>query len=132
MSVPASASARAPLPTIAPNFHADSPAVKPGRWLRIREGNHQRVLLTTGAGLQIAMDWSKSSDQVDRAVYSVALWSMADKAVQAEQLCAHEDVLSLDGPLLDGGFGSRLLEARILLPALVLGCRYGGSVSETS
>jgi hypothetical protein len=60
------------------------------------------------------MDWTKTSDQVDRAVYSVPLWSMADKDVQAEQFRALEDVLRMEDHLLDGVFGSRLLKAGVL------------------
>lgn len=98
-----------------PNFHADPPVVIPGRWLKVREADEKRVLLSTGAGLQIAMEWTKTSDHADRAVYSMPLWSMADKATQAEQLRGREDVLTVEDHLYDGGFGSWLLEARALL-----------------
>jgi transketolase len=97
-----------------PNFHASLPTVTPGRWLKVRNGNEERVFLSTGAGLQIAMDWTKTSEHADRAVYSMPLWSMADKAAQAEQLREHMDVLTIEDHLQDGGFGSWLLEARAL------------------
>jgi transketolase len=97
-----------------PNFHATVPVLTPGRWLKVRDGKEERVLLSTGAVLQIAMDWTKTSDHADRAVYSMPLWSMADKAAQAEQLREHEDVLTIEDHLQDGGFGSWLLEARAL------------------
>ena len=97
-----------------PSFHAETPVVMPGRWLKIREGKNKRVLLSTGAGLQIAIDWTKTSDHSDRAVYSMPLWSMADKAFQAKQLCEFDDVLTVEDHLQDGGFGSWMLEARAM------------------
>ena len=101
-----------------PNFHKQVPEVAPGKWLRVREGNEQRLLLSTGAGLQIAMDWISKSEHADRAVYSLPLWSMADKIGQAKELHSRTEVLTIEDHLQDGGFGSWLLEARALDPTL--------------
>jgi transketolase len=97
-----------------PNFHYAPPEVSPGRWLQVHKGNENLVLLSTGACLQIAMDWTKTREHADRSVYSMPLWSMADKAAQADRLLAHEDVLTIEDHLQDGGFGSWLLEARAI------------------
>jgi transketolase len=97
-----------------PNFHLLPPDVEPGRWLKIREGKGKRAILSTGACLQIAMKWADSDDYADWAVYSLPLWSMAVKADQAEQLSGYADVMTLEDHLLDGGFGSWILEARAL------------------
>lgn len=95
-----------------PNFHSDPPEVSPGRWLKVKEASDlKRVLLCTGAGLQIAMDWTVNSAYADRTVYSMPLWSMAAKASQAQQLYAYEDVITIEDHLQDGGFGSWLLES---------------------
>jgi len=40
-----------------PCFHATPPEVAPGQWQKIYTGRGDRAILTTGAGLQIAMDW---------------------------------------------------------------------------
>jgi Deoxyxylulose-5-phosphate synthase len=77
----------------------------------VREANEKHVFLSTGAGLQIAMDWTKRQEYADRAVYSMPLWSMAAKAVQAYQLHDYEDVVTVEDHLYDGGFGSWLLES---------------------
>lgn len=95
-----------------PNFHAAPPDVAPGRWLKVRDGAGKRAMLTTGAGLQIAMDWVAKEEHTDRVVYSMPLWSMADKAAQIEQLRAYEEIVTLEDHLQDGGFGSWLLEAK--------------------
>lgn len=94
------------------NFHFAPPEVAPGRWLKVREGNEKRVLLSTGTGLQIAMDWIKVDEYADRAVYSMPLWSMADKPAQTQFLRTRDEVVTIEDHLQDGGFGSWLLEAK--------------------
>lgn len=94
-----------------PNFHSAPPEVAPGRWLKVREANEKQVFLSTGTGLQIAMDWTKTDEYASRSVYSMPLWSMASKATQADQLRAYKDVVTVEDHLYDGGFGSWLLES---------------------
>lgn len=97
-----------------PNFHLAEPAVAPGRWLKVRDARSKRAILSTGAGLQIAMDWILLDDFADYSVYSMPLWSMANKAIQVEALRNLEKVLTIEDHLNDGGFGSWLLEAKAL------------------
>lgn len=94
-----------------PNFHAAPPQVSPGRWVPVRPGSGERAIVSTGAGLQIAMDRAAQAEYADLAVYTLPLWSMSDKAAQAEQLCRHDDVLTIEDHLYDGGFGSWMLES---------------------
>ena len=101
-----------------PNFHAAPPELAPGRWLRVRDGAEDRVLLSTGAGLQTAMDLAARPDHADRAIYTMPMWSMADNASQAEALRTRRDVMTVEDHLQDGGFGSWLLEARAMDPTL--------------
>ncbi|MBF9020226.1 transketolase [Rhodobacterales bacterium HKCCA1058] len=93
------------------SFHSAPPAVSPGRWLKVRDSNDKQVLLSTGAGLQIAMDWTKTQYYAKCSVYSMPLWSMVTKDAQADQLRAHEEVITVEDHLCDGGFGSWLLES---------------------
>lgn len=99
-----------------PNFHAKPPDVAPGRWLPVRSGEGQhdgkRALLSTGAGLQIAMEWWNQPGYRNFDLYTMPLWSMADKPAQAERLAAYSEVVTVEDHLQDGGFGSWLLEAR--------------------
>lgn len=97
-----------------PNFHSAPPDVSPGRWLKVRDGNDRFALLSTGAGLQIAMDWAKKEEHAHRSVYTMPLWSMADKPAQANLLRTHEEVVTIEDHLQDGGFGSWLLEAKAM------------------
>lgn len=95
-----------------PCFHTEPPDIAPGRWLSVRRGKNNHAILTTGASLQIAMDWAKEDKYLDHAVYSMPLWSMADKTAQVETLRDMDEVLTLEDHLEDGGFGSWLLEAK--------------------
>jgi transketolase len=95
-----------------PNFHAYPPNVEPGRWLKVRAGKSKRALLSTGAGLQIAMAWSANRKFEEYAVCSMPLWSMADKMAQVTALREYEEIVTVEDHLLDGGFGSWMLEAR--------------------
>ncbi|MFG6486788.1 transketolase family protein [Roseateles sp. BYS78W] len=97
-----------------PNFHAAPPDVAPGRWLKLRDGTGRSVLLSTGAGLQIAMDWVQTEEHAARSVYSMPLWSMASKASQAALLADYDDIVTVEDHLEDGGFGSWLLESQAM------------------
>ncbi|MCV2348161.1 transketolase family protein [Paucibacter sp. Y2R2-4] len=96
-----------------PCFHTEPPALEPGRWLPVRPGSGPKAVLTTGAGLGIAMGWP--GDWTHQPVYSMPLWSLASKRAQAAQLSSFERVLTVEDHLLDGGFGSWLLEARAMV-----------------
>lgn len=101
-----------------PNFHAAPPEVAPGRWLKVFDAAPSRALLSTGAGLQVAMRMAQTGESAGRTVYSMPLWSMAAKAEQPRFLAQLEDVLTVEDHLYDGGFGSWLLEARARDPSL--------------
>ncbi|MDF1621707.1 transketolase family protein [Pseudothioclava nitratireducens] len=106
-----------------PSFHTAPPEVAPGRWLKLRDGEPDRAFLSTGAGLQIAMDWAVTPEHAGREVYSMPLWSMAAKASQAEMLRTRSDVITVEDHLYDGGFGSWLLEAKALDQSLTCAVR---------
>lgn len=97
-----------------PTYHQSMPKVLPGEWLCVKEGLGERVLLTTGATLQIAMNWVSTSEYEDCAVCSMPLWSLQSKKSQVEQVSQYKEVIALEDHLVDGGFGSWLLES---LPA---------------
>ncbi len=96
-----------------PNFHAAPPECFAGLLVKVRSGNAKRTLLSTGAVLQIAMDWAVEDEHVDRMVYTMPLWSMADIAAQIEPLGEFEEVVTLEDQLEAGGFGSWLFEAKV-------------------
>jgi len=89
-----------------PVYHESPPAIAPGKWVRVRDGEGDRALLSTGAALGAALDRADGAP-----VYSMPLWGMASKAGQAEQVARHARVETLEDHLLDGGFGAWMLEA---------------------
>jgi transketolase len=97
-----------------PNIHTAPPDLVPGRWQKIRDGVGKRAILSTGAVLQIVMDWVTQNEHGERAVYSMPLWSMADKAIQLENMRGLDEVVTIEDHLQDGGFSSWLLEAKAL------------------
>lgn len=89
-----------------PQFHDAVPEVAPGSWVRVRSGDDDAVMLSTGAALGAAI-----SRAGDHAVYSLPLWSMASKAFQPAQIGRHHRVTTFEDHLADGGFGSWLCES---------------------
>ena len=98
-----------------PVFHSTIPSVEPGRWLAAGEQPEQarKTFLSTGGGLGAALRRRERGDFSDYAVHSLPLWGLSAKALQAEQLRVFDEVISVEDHLLDGGFGSWLLEAAL-------------------
>jgi transketolase len=93
-----------------PKFHDMEPSFVPGTWVPVKtEGRDpSRIMLSTGAALGAAL---ARSAQSGHAVYSMPLWSMADKKSQAAQAKGLQELVTLEDHLLDGGFGSWMAEA---------------------
>ena len=98
-----------------PNFHAGVPEVEPGRWLPVDGTQGDAALLSTGAALGHAM---ARAGKAQARVYSMPLWSMASKPLQAEQIARCTAVMTLEDHLPDGGFGSWLMESLGTRPEL--------------
>jgi transketolase len=104
-----------------PNFHPEPPDIQPGRWLPVKKGEGKRIILATGAGLALAMEWINHPDYRDCGVYTLPVWSLEEKSLQAEQLQRFTEVFTLEDHLYDGGFGSWMLEAKAMNPTIA--CR---------
>lgn len=97
-----------------PCFHAVVPEVAPGQWLKVAAGADERkTLLSTGATLGIAMGWRNSVKYRDYGMHSMPIWSMTSKAQQATTMQAFAHIETLEDHLLDGGFGSWLMESAL-------------------
>lgn len=99
-----------------PTYHDAPPVVVPGKWVQVAPGasGSDRCLLTTGAPLEMAIGWSNDhAAWSGYAVYSLPLWGMSYKQAQPEQLARWQQVVTLEDHLLDGGFGSWLLESTL-------------------
>ena len=102
-------------------IHAEVPDVFPGRWLDIREGErYYGTYLTTGATLEFVNQMLvKNPDLKHWSLKSMPLWSMKVKETQAQQVEEFDTVLTVEDHLMDGGFGSWLLEATSVRPDLL-------------
>jgi len=101
-------------------FHALVPDVKPGQWVRVRDGKDRNsTLLSTGAPLAQAMEWLSTPTYKDFAIHSMPLWSMASKPSQAKQVSEWARVVTVEDHLADGGFGSWLRESLESAPQLM-------------
>ena len=100
--------------------HANVPDVAPGRWLIIREGDGSDTYLTVGASLQIVHQLLNNRPEMRKwGHHSMPLWSMKVKATQQAQLNDFSNVVTVEEHLMDGGFGSWLLEAVSSQPNLL-------------
>jgi transketolase len=104
-----------------PCIHAEVPEVSPGKWLNIREGEPGGgTYLTTGAPLELANQLlTRNSGLKNWTLCSMPLWSMKTKEAQARQVGNFSTVVTVEDHLMDGGFGSWLLEAVNIRPDLL-------------
>lgn len=97
-----------------PNIHASIPKVSPGKWLNIIKGENTKTYLTTGATLELTHKILLNNSCVDDkcSLYTLPLWSMRSKTKQSNQLDKFTKVITVEDHLIDGGFGSWILEAQ--------------------
>lgn len=95
-----------------PSFHADVPDIASGKWLEVRTGDQRgEAIVTTGAALHYAVQRWETCLSPKPSVFSMPLWGMADKPAQAAFASAFSVVRTMEDHLVDGGFGSWMLEA---------------------
>ncbi len=93
------------------NYNLDMQAIYPGMWNLIYGGEKDKCILCTGSTINMAFDWIKTEKYKNFSIYSMPLWNMKSKLVQIENLKNFSHVVTLEDHLLDGGFGSWLLES---------------------
>jgi transketolase len=93
--------------------HSDVPEISPGKWLSIRDGEKGgATYLTTGATLQYLNQVLANNPKLaNYSLNSMPLWGMQTKGVQVQQVENFTKVISFEDHLMDGGFGSWLMEA---------------------
>lgn len=97
-----------------PSFHNKVPFVEPGRWVPLEswEGDGKSILLSTGGGLAFVSRWKERGEYPLHSVFTLPLWGMKTKHLQAEQLAAWQEVCTVEDHIVDAGFGSWLQEVR--------------------
>jgi len=102
-------------------IHDEVPVVFPGKWLSIRVGTKgETTYLTTGATLDFVNRHMVSNEKlIDHSLNSMPLWGMKVKESQVKQVESFARVITVEDHLMDGGFGSWLLEATSVRPDLL-------------
>jgi transketolase len=97
-----------------PSFHLEVPNLVPGEWMLISGNpvNDTGAILCTGATLELGMNMqSTRPEYAGLSVYTMPLWGMKYKFRQLEQAFRMSRVITLEDHLIDGGFGSWMLES---------------------
>lgn len=103
-----------------PCLHSAVPDVSPGKWLRLHRGTEMSTLLSTGATLPMARKWLETNRAFHGfSLHSMPLWSMQSKATQSESVTRWDQVITVEDHLIDGGFGSWLMESVASNPSLL-------------
>lgn len=109
-------------------LHASVPEVTPGKWLTLTPGAvTDSTIISTGAPLAIAAKWLEGQEQfLGYALHSLPLWGMKYKSSQATEVSKWERVVTLEDHLVDGGFGSWMMESLLMQSDLILRLRIKG------
>ena len=101
--------------------HNEVPKVFPGKWLSIQNGETgTATFLTTGTTLDLVAKCVAQNPKLKSySIKSMPLWSMKLKEEQVKQVEEFANVITVEDHLIDGGFGSWLLEAVSVTPYLL-------------
>ncbi len=93
------------------NLHTVIPKLTPGSWVPLLLKQSKGAILTTGAVLEMAHRFITTED-IACDLYSLPLWGMKTKSSQKYFLEKYSKLLTYEDHLIDGGFGSWMLEVR--------------------
>lgn len=95
-----------------PEFHSDPPSASGGEWVLVAGSSESKnIFLATGGALSSAIKFSRAKEYCEFAVYSLPIWGMSFKNLQAEWVSKFDTVVTVEDHLLDGGFGSWMMES---------------------
>jgi transketolase len=95
-----------------PCYHLLPPELIAGKWVKVKEGiRTDLAILTTGSALKHGLKMVGESEYEGCCVFTLPLWGMGYKCMQANQIGNFERITTIEDHLLDGGFGSWLLES---------------------
>jgi transketolase len=95
-----------------PEFHPNPPSAAGGEWVLVAGSPESKnALLATGGALSSAIKFSRAREYSEFAVYSLPIWGMPFRDMQAEWVGKFDTVVTVEDHLIDGGFGSWLMES---------------------
>lgn len=97
-------------------IHEKVPNIKPGKWVPVLKNDNERIdsshiILSTGGVLPQAINMARSLKGKAHHVFSMPLWGQSYKIMQSIQVEKAASLITLEDHLIDGGFGSWMLEA---------------------
>lgn len=94
-----------------PNYNLKNKYLEAGIWNEIHQGSENKIMLTTGGGMQIAHQLKNSKKEFsDYGIYSCPIWGFKFKHLQQHQIDEFDEIITIEDHLIDGGFGSWLRE----------------------
>lgn len=95
-----------------PNFTQLNKNLFPGKWECVLKKNPKKTFLSTGTALKKAYNLVINEPEFnDFSIHTMPLWSIDVKKNQNEYLNFFDEVITIEDHLIDGGFGSWLLES---------------------
>lgn len=82
-----------------------------GLWNLIEDGKENKIILSTGYGLNIAFKLKNQLKYKEYKIYSCPIWGNNYKDIQEEQLESYDEVITIEDHLKAGGFGSWIRES---------------------
>ena len=103
-------------------IHKEIPIVTPGEWLPILNADQigNSALLTTGATLALGNALALSNPLfLNHQLWTMPLWGMKYKKMQGQKISTFDCITTVEDHLVDGGFGSWMLESLVHSPHLL-------------
>ena len=95
------------------NEHLDSKLkkeiVKPGKIVKLADGNKKKIILTTGNVQSLAIK-IKNKNYKNHSVYSMPMWGMKYKKIVKNIIKRFDEIITVEDHFHDGGFGSWIKE----------------------
>ena len=94
------------------NFSSNDIQINPGHWNKIIPSQNGNIFLTTGGGLQLAVNYLSNSEEYSKyGIYTCPIWGAKYSALQQMQINGFNEIVTVEDHLLACGFGSWLRES---------------------
>ena len=93
------------------NYSKEKSKLNPGIWNPIKLKNPRKILLSTGHGMQLAIDKIKEDESFKEfSLYSCPIWGYKYDNLQSRQILNFDIIITIEDHLKAGGFGSWINE----------------------
>ena len=94
------------------NFSSEELQITPGCWNKVKSTENGKIFLTTGGGLQLAVNYVTNSEEYSKyGIYTCPIWGDKYSDLQQMQVNHFDEIVTVEDHLLSGGFGSWLRES---------------------